>query len=712
MIPTRIYLKNFMNHIESDIDVTGFDSALIVAKGATDDGESNGLGKTTIFSGIIYALFGEVPTSVLEKVIKEGQTECSVEFEFILDDIKYKIERSRSKSKSGLKFWEEINNEWVDRSGRPTETDKKIADLIKINYKSFFHSINFSQYDLKGLVSAKTPAEREAILKEPLSVAIYPKLEKLAKDNRSKLKKEIDQIIGSISILGNPKENIKIAKEECKHYKLLLTQKKDEISNISNIIDEKNKEYNNLKNILSDSDSHVHEELASLSKKIDGISLNIKRYETKVLDVEVKKDNLIKEISIINKQLDDSNAKYNELSLIELEDVADLKAKLDKTQSDEVFGAGLLAKTESEYDQANQSIPKDDTCSLCKQNITKKYRLEFEEKISKILEEKSALISNIKRNLTKCRNLKSKLKERISYIENIQNKKDNLNRSIKGLESELEKDKSYLDKYVLDISAYNTDLSKYISEFNTINSNIKMLKESIADSKVSDVNSKMLKVSEEIKMYERNLKESNNDVVNIKAKESAALENIRISEANFLKIKELKEKNDANNRRLKIYNVVVNGFSSSGITRFLIYFILNDLQFETNKALSMMRDYIQIEFDDNLNMVYKVHDMVREADQISIGQKVYVAFAFKIGLSKVIQKNLGINLQFMLLDEVDQPLDRSGTEAYADIIKKLQKELKCFVITHNDLLKDKFTHAILVEGSVETGVKAKVTTNW
>jgi len=181
MIPTRIYLKNFMNHIESDIDVTGFDSALIVAKGDSDDGESNGLGKTTIFSAIIYALFNETPTSVLQKIVKDGEAECVVEYEFILDNEKYKIRRSRSKSKSGLLFYQLIDNEWKPLSGRATESDEKIKELIKINYKSFFHSVNFSQYDLEGLDSAKKPAEREAMPKEPINVAIYSKLEKLAK---------------------------------------------------------------------------------------------------------------------------------------------------------------------------------------------------------------------------------------------------------------------------------------------------------------------------------------------------------------------------------------------------------------------------------------------------------------------------------------------------------------------------------------------------
>ena len=50
--------------------------------------------------------------------------------------------------------------------------------------------------------------------------------------------------------------------------------------------------------------------------------------------------------------------------------------------------------------------------------------------------------------------------------------------------------------------------------------------------------------------------------------------------------------------------------------------------------------------------------------------------------------------------------------AYANLVKKLQKDFKIFVITHNDLLKTKFNHAILIEGDKEKGATAKVTSTW
>ena len=52
MLPIRIYLENFMGHIQSDIDCTQFNSCLIVGKNKNNAHISNGVGKSTIFKAI------------------------------------------------------------------------------------------------------------------------------------------------------------------------------------------------------------------------------------------------------------------------------------------------------------------------------------------------------------------------------------------------------------------------------------------------------------------------------------------------------------------------------------------------------------------------------------------------------------------------------------------------------------------------------------
>jgi DNA repair exonuclease SbcCD ATPase subunit len=96
---------------------------------------------------------------------------------------------------------------------------------------------------------------------------------------------------------------------------------------------------------------------------------------------------------------------------------------------------------------------------------------------------------------------------------------------------------------------------------------------------------------------------------------------------------------------------------------------------------------------------------------LSYGQQVYLALAFKRGVSKVIQKRMGVDLKLLQFDEVDASLDESGVEAFSDAIKKWQKDHFIFVITHNKFLKDKFNTIICVEES-GLGSTCKIVESW
>jgi DNA repair exonuclease SbcCD ATPase subunit len=59
------------------------------------------------------------------------------------------------------------------------------------------------------------------------------------------------------------------------------------------------------------------------------------------------------------------------------------------------------------------------------------------------------------------------------------------------------------------------------------------------------------------------------------------------------------------------------------------------------------------------------------------------------------------------LDEVDQSLDDACKDTYADVVKKLQDNFKVLVVTHDNRLKEKFSHAIVVEGDLTGGSGAQ-----
>ena len=115
---------------------------------------------------------------------------------------------------------------------------------------------------------------------------------------------------------------------------------------------------------------------------------------------------------------------------------------------------------------------------------------------------------------------------------------------------------------------------------------------------------------------------------------------------------------------------------------------------------------------DTLDIKYTVNGKKRYYEQLSGAMRLAVIFSLKLGLSSVLQNRLGMDIKFLLLDEIDQSLDKASVDAFADIVKFFQKDFTVLVITHNDRLKDKFSHAILVEQDTNMVSRAKVVSSW
>ena len=207
MKPQRLYIKDFMCYDWAFIDFTEFSSALIVGKSEVNESESNGVGKTTIFRAIEYALFNYSDV-ILESIVRDDADSCKITLDFEVSGQIYRLARTRTRkgatdpslyertATDGLvdevfhtddyqplfdeKYWKDIS------SRRAADTEKDLAKLLKVNLKSFRVFVHFMQHDFSGLATA-TPEKRKGILRDALNLAIYLKLEKMAKDKSSVL---------------------------------------------------------------------------------------------------------------------------------------------------------------------------------------------------------------------------------------------------------------------------------------------------------------------------------------------------------------------------------------------------------------------------------------------------------------------------------------------------------------------------------------------
>jgi DNA repair exonuclease SbcCD ATPase subunit len=190
-----------------------------------------------------------------------------------------------------------------------------------------------------------------------------------------------------------------------------------------------------------------------------------------------------------------------------------------------------------------------------------------------------------------------------------------------------------------------------------------------------------------------------------------------------IKLSELYKAVDKLQESFVVYPSVLQAFSSTGIPNLIIQNVLDDLQIEANTLLSQLRPGLQLSFivekikndggeADTLDIKYFVGGRERYYEQLSGAMKLAVTFSLKLGLSFLLQKMIGTNIRFLLLDEIDQSLDKASVDAFADIVKFFQKDFIILIITHNDRLKDKFSHAILVEQDSNMISRAKVVNSW
>src|SRR5579885_2045551 len=150
MIPSRLYIRDFMCYDDAFIDFNEFSAALIVGKMEHNDTVSNGVGKTTIFRAIEYVLFNHSDVN-LENIIRDDATSCSVTLDFIVDGQEYRATRKRTRKSTDLTLYKRtahsgivlhsidveerytpVSEEkyWKDISGRrAADTEKELAKL-------------------------------------------------------------------------------------------------------------------------------------------------------------------------------------------------------------------------------------------------------------------------------------------------------------------------------------------------------------------------------------------------------------------------------------------------------------------------------------------------------------------------------------------------------------------------------------------------------
>lgn len=740
----RLYIENFMCYEYGFVDFREFSAALIVGKKENNDHIANGVGKTTIFKAIEYVLFNyaDIP---LERVIRDDIASCRVVIDFMVGNQEYRLSRSRTKKSTDLTLLQrkatdgqddqvyhgvsemgavftpytdkkEIEEYWKDLSGsRAGDTEKELAKLTKTTQKAFRSTIWFRQNDTTGLPTV-TSEKRKGILKEALNLGIYAKLEKIAKDKAAAIAKDIEKHKLLVEGLGDPNKELVTLEAQLLEVEKCLAIKVEEL----NLQNAELSELTNKVNELNTAHSNIESKFASLLTTEKSLLADKSKLEISIKEYTSKKANVIKSAREMVTEVNDLKEQQTKLAVLDYSQIDILSEAIEKSK-EAVSSHNMLIKLKlEELDELKIPLPTGSKCKNCRKPMTDKDRKEHKAHIDKDMKELQATVQAAKKTIA---DLNSQMATQLQTVNGLNLSKhqlESLNTKIAAKSKEIRDKSIQHDDYAALLTKFKLELEDKEKELATV-------AEELKNSSIKEANlfkKEIGEVKQVIVVMNGKIAVLNKEAAHFTSTKAVALHSIEQKTKDNTKKKELKKTLDGLEKKFITYPSVIQAFSSTGIPNIIIQNVLDDLQIEANSLLSQIKPEIQLSFSiektvektgdqaDTLDIDYTINGRDRYYEQLSGSQQIATVFALKLGLSFLLQKMIGTDIKFLLFDELDQPLDKASVDYFADMVKFFQKEYTILVITHNDRLKDKFSHAILVEQDGNDVSRAKVVSSW
>lgn len=709
MIPKNLIIENFMSHSKSEIDFRCFSTALILGENLSNPEESNGVGKSTIIHALNFAMFGEYPTSIIEKIIREGATKASVIFEFEVDKNDYQITRERTKKNSLVKFCIKENDEWKDLSElRNSESTAELLKVLKISFVTYKNAYCFQQDDMNDLLSLKSAKDRLNILKTSFNLSIYDKLTKKVSELSAENNKSLFAENKVLESIGSPEEDLKINLQKIDDTNRILNSKHQELEHLKAKLAEKDSALIELSSEIIPEDDLTPKinvakaEIISLKNKIEKFKNDILSNEKRYNESIQKKDTTISKKESLESSLE-------ELSKVKLLDKQALLSE-SKSIDDEILSIQKeISVLEFNLKKLNHPITSEEVCPECQQEVPPSYRQQHEIKTNEEIKKINDKLLSSKDNLRKQSAKKEKHNLVIFEQDQTKSKIAKINSDLSNIDELIESFNKNAEQSSLNIKSLKQDVLNTENLLLDKQANLQILEE-------KQVNNPNLSSDNKKKIIE--LK---NEINNLNASIEAFQRSISQGETNLIilneKIANNKvsiEKKIASEEKLKKFEGMKNqlqilqqGFGPLGAPNLVVTSILDEFQKNTNYWLSKLRNSLEVQFniskikagieEDTFNVNFFYNGQEFDLSQLSGGQKFIIKISLKLGLIDTLENKFNLKMNLLCFDEVDEHIDISASKAFFEIIKELEKENKILIITHKELLKEKFNNYIVVK---------------
>lgn len=387
----RLTLHNFISfgHAELDIKDSGFIRVTGVNENPDDLAVSNGSGKSSLWEGIVWCLTGETIRGTKQVSNLYGDDGTFVELEFTVDNVPYKILRSKEHKEYKTTLRIEINGQ--DCSGKGIrDSEKLLTQYLPDMTPSLLGSVIILGQGLPQKFTNNTPSGRKEVL-EKLSKSDF-----MIEDLKSRVaerKKELQDVIrqhqdkrieleSSIATLESQIRDTQLAlssmnsdelEKKITDMELKLNNLSTELDNELKEIDEYTKEANELFESnqlkLSQINSGIKSEKSSRDDAVAPLEdeINVLRGNKSAHELEIRRLKSVTDVcptcgqKIPNIQKPDTSALETELSAIE----EVLEKKLTKKKELDQFFSDSLQKLQSRKDSIESEYRKEHNENSC-----------------------------------------------------------------------------------------------------------------------------------------------------------------------------------------------------------------------------------------------------------------------------------------------------------------------------------------------------------
>jgi exonuclease SbcC len=468
-----------------------------------------------------------------------------------------------------------------------------------------------------------------------------------------------------------------------------------ELITTSNSLEEKGKE----KSILQEKVESLSERYLKMKNNIDTAAWDravaeISSLKSSGKDLKVRFDQVI---SNLEKRLAKSESLSSKISALEkkiktLSFDPDIEIKIEKMSKEWIECSGSLQQAKIKLKELSEIHLHDGKCHVCNQEVD-------DETSSRLHSEHASQVDHYTRK-------KASSEKRISYLVELKKelekqKSDNL--TIQQGKEEIESMSSQLEIIKDEISQGEAEKEDLYSRMVDIKRKISKNEEVLESLKDENFQS----LHEELKASKTSLENISKEILQTGIKVGSLKEQTRSLATKKTELSELKKSFDSRSEELAIFEKMTKMFGKSGIQSLLLEAVISDLEKMANKILSSISDQFTISLEtqrtgsdgvstvETLDLNVKKDGALCGFSSLSGGEQFRIALSLRIALSEIATQHGGSSLEFLLLDEINSPLDKSGVETlFLNIIKQLENKYKILVITHDDSLKERFENVL------------------